>query len=233
HVMSTRRPSGYGNSYGKGRGVTRRDYMLVPPPMPKMPELAIQPQFAKRYAGFLAEMPERMLENEQLLMALADNLGRVDRNHYNIEVFLALARFAGHHWRLLTGLASAERSLDSAYTSAMRRQPGTAIGHLVAAYNTVNGLHKRGEEAFSDLKAVYEKSRYPKGRSVDGRQFFHQLDDTKDHWADRTPDLGFMMAPERGLGLDQWQQELSELIRTYAKEHNIPVKGLAEVRLEE
>ncbi|MCP5110045.1 MAG: family 20 glycosylhydrolase, partial [bacterium] len=67
HVMSARRGSGYGNSYGKGHGVTRRDYSLVPPALPKMPELAIQPQFAKRYAGFLADMPQRMLENEQLL----------------------------------------------------------------------------------------------------------------------------------------------------------------------
>ncbi len=232
-IVSRRRGPGYGNSWGKGIGVTRRDLTLAPPPLPLLPELAIEPAFSKKYAGFLAEARRRRPENDELLLRLAENFGRVERNHYNLEVLDVLARFIGHHWRLLEGLAQAERSLEDAYASVRRRQPAPAVGHLVAAHNTVDRLRREGERIFADLKAVYEKSRYPKGRSVAGREFFHQFDDTKDHWADRTPDLGFMMAPERDIGLEKWQQELAGIIRSFAAERKVPVKGLAEARLEE
>ena len=61
----------------------------------------------------------------------------------------------------------------------------------------------------------------------------HVLDDTKDHWADRTPDLGYMMAPERSMELERWLKDLLQRIQSYAKQHNVPVRGLAEARLEE
>ena len=228
-VQSRTRSSGYGNSSGKGIGVTRWDYVLDPPPLPQLPELAYQPRFADRYRKFLATARDRAIESDRLLMTLSDNLGRADRNRYNIEVYLALARFMRHHWQLLAGLASAERSLSQ----ARGRNPATSVGRLVAAYNTVAQLHREGETVFSNLRRVYEKSRYPKGRSVNGREFFHKLDDVKDHWADRTADLSFMMGPERSLKLDQWLAQLADLTHAYAKRHNVPVKGLAEARLEE
>jgi len=52
---------------------------------------------------------------------------------------------------------------------------------------------------------VWEKSQYPRGRTVDGRQFAQVLDDTKDHWAGRTADLSYMIAPERRIGLVAWR----------------------------
>ncbi len=232
-VQSRERDSGYGNSWGKGIGVTRWDYTLEPPSLPQLPGLAIQPRFASQYDGFLKIARQRTLENSELLLNLSQNLLRADRNHYNIEVFLALARFMGHHWQLLTGLADAEHSLERARQSGAGRNPSSAVGHLVAAHNRVAGLLEQGEKVFSNLRAVYEKSRYPKGRSVDGRQFFHKLDDVKDHWADRTPDLGFMMQPERGIGLAKWLEELAGITREYAKQHGVVVEGLAEARLEE
>jgi hypothetical protein len=59
------------------------------------------------------------------------------------------------------------------------------------------------------------------------------MDDTKDHWADRTADMGFMMQPERGIGLDKYLKDLRKIVDDYAKQHNVPVQGLGEARLEE
>jgi len=232
-VVSRVRGPGYGNSRGKGFGTTRYDRTLEAPPLPELPDLAFEPRFAKKYEKYLATAAARALENRQLLAALQENLGRADRNRYNLEVFLALAEFMGHKWTLLAGLAEAERSLERARDAAAAGKPAQAVGYLVAAHNRVQRLREDGEEIFAGLKKVYEKSRYPKGRSVGGKKFFHKLDDTKDHWADRTPDLSFMMMPERSIGLDKWVERLSELTRAYAKAHGVPVKGLAEPRLEE
>jgi hypothetical protein len=76
------------------------------------------------------------------------------------------------------------------------------------------------------LVAIFERSRYPKGQSVGGRDFVHVMDDTKDHWADRTADMGFMMQPEHSIGLGEWQKKLVKVTRSYAQQHNVPVRGL-------
>jgi hypothetical protein len=232
-VPSRARGPGYGNSDGKGIGTARSDMTLSPPPLPQGPDLKVQPVLAEKYSKFLAEARSRMLENDQLVHALQANFSRVDRNRYNLEVFLSLARFMGHHWRLLVALADSENSLRQAEAAAQRKDPRRAVGHMVASYNAIDRLQQEGLKTFDDLKTVYEKSRFPKGQSVGGRKFVHILDDTKDHWADRTPDLSFMMAPEQGIGLSAWRKQLFELIQTYAKQHNVPVRGLGEARLEE
>jgi hypothetical protein len=231
--VSRARASGYGNSYGKGVGTTRWDLSLTMPALPEMPALYIKPNFANNYGDFLEVAGEQSVDGAHLTAALHENLGLADRNRYNLEVFLSLAGFMGHHWRLLTGLASAEQSLIRAHSSARENNPAAAVGHLVAAYNTVERLHAEGESTFGQLRQVYEKSRYPKGRSVNGKTFFHHLDDTKDHWADRTADLSFMMQPERSVGLAEWLKKLGTITREYAGQHGVAIKGLAEARLEE
>jgi len=229
-VVSRVRGPGYGNSYGKGRGTTRYDLTLPAPPLPQGAELTVQ---VEKKSPHLAEARARALESDQLVHAIHGSFARVDRNHYNLEVLLALTRFIGHHWRLVEGLAGEENSLTAAHEAASKKDPAQAVGRLVAAYNSIQRLEQEGERIFRELEAVYEKSRFPKGRTVDGRKFVHLLDDTKDHWADRTPDLSFMMAPERSIGLAAWRKQLADVIQAYAKTHNVPVRGLGEARLEE
>ncbi|MBI3683936.1 MAG: beta-N-acetylhexosaminidase [Acidobacteria bacterium] len=232
-VVSRVRGPGYGNSYGKGIGTTRYDLTLSPPPLPAPPDLRFEEAVAGKYARFLEEAKARYQENDRLLYSLAGQMHLSDRNQYNLEVLSALARFTGHHWRLLLGLAGAEKSLQRASESARNKKPAEAVGHLVAAHNRVRALERDGAEVFRRLTETYEKSRFPKGQSAGGSRFVHVLDDTKDHWADRTPDLGFMMAPEAGIGLPRWLKDLNQVIQPYAKSHNVPVAGLREARLEE
>jgi hypothetical protein len=226
-VTSRVRKSGYGNSYGPRIGTERRDLTLAPPPLPAMPDLRFEPWASAKH---LDAARRRIQESEQLILDLQTNFGLASRNRYNVEVFLSLARFMGHHWRLISAMASAEQSMTRA---GQAKKPEDAVGHLVSAYGVVDSARKSGQKIFADLTAVWEKSRFPKGQSVNGRSFVHVLDDTKDHWADRTPDLGYMTQPERGIGLEQWQKDLAKVIQAYAKAHNVPVKGLGEERLEE
>ncbi|MCZ2154456.1 MAG: beta-N-acetylhexosaminidase [Bryobacterales bacterium] len=232
-ITSRVRGPGYGNSEAKGLGTERYDLALSAPPLPTGPDLKVEPLIRDRYAKFVAEARSRMLENDQLILGLQASIGAVERNRYNLEVFTALAKFMGHHWRLLNGMNSAEQSLLAAQDAAKANKPGLAVNHLVTAYRTISSVRREGEATFADLTAVFEKSRFPKGRTVNGREFVHVLDDVKDHWGDRTVDLGYMMAPERNIGLDKWLKSLDGTITSYAKQHNVPIAGLAEARLED
>ncbi len=232
-ITSKARGPGYGNSYGKGVGTERHDWMLAAPGIPQMPDLRLQTGFAEKYSKYVEDARRRSLENDQLTQAIQANFPRVDRNRYNLEVFLVLARFMGHHWRLLLGLDEAEGALQQAQAAAQKNNPRLAVGYLVAAHNRVDRLQKENASIFEELRAVFEKSRYHKGRSVGGRNFVRILDDTKDHWADRRPDLTYMIAPEQAIGLETWQKELDQVMQAYAKQNNVPVRGLREARLEE
>jgi hexosaminidase len=232
-IVSRVRGPGYGNSEGKGIGVTRYDQTLAPPPLPVPPDLAFQARFRTANARFLAQARRRSLENEELQHRLQEALGLADRNRYNLEVLLAITRFIGHHWRLLLALDDAETELARASAADQGKTAQRAVGHLLAAYNGVTEVQREGAECFRQLVAVFEKSQFPKGRSAGGRTFLQILDDTKDHWAGRTADLSFMQAPEDSIGLTPWRKDLLQLARTYADVHGVKVKELDTIRLEQ
>jgi hypothetical protein len=232
-ITSKVRGPGYGNSYAKGVGTRREDITLAAPPLPQLPDLSLTPSVATKYGRFIEEAQARAVENDELMHAIETNLGRADRNQYNLEVFLSLTDFIGHHWRLLGAMSHAEQQMVAARSAARAGKHELAVGHLVGAYTAIDRARQEGERTFADLTQVWEKARYPKGRAVSGRQFVHVLDDVKDHFADRTVDLGYMAAPERQIGLAQWTAALQRVIEDYAKAHNVPVKGIGPARLEE
>ena len=106
------------------------------------------------------------------------------------------------------------------------------MDRLVAAYEQARGIVEERHKTFRRLKSTWEKSRLPKGQEVNGKKFYHALDDTKDHWADRRPDLSYMIAPEESIELEKWMKQLSSVIQEYAKKNNVHTRALAEARLE-
>ena len=231
-VPSRVRGPAYGNSYGKGIGVQRYDLTLSTP-RPDLPDMSVSSFFAEKYRSFLATARSCALENDQLIEAIQAHFAKVDRNHYNLEVLLSLATFIRHHWRLLTGLADAEASLKQAESTALKDEATQAVGHMVASYNAVERLEQECDQVLKELTAVFEKSRYPRGRSLGGKKFLDVNDDTKDYWAQRRPDMTYLIAPEQSIRLPEWRKQLAQVIQAYAKQYKVPVKGLGAARLEE
>jgi hypothetical protein len=232
-VVSRVRGPGYGNSEGKGIGTARHDLALEAPPLPDAATLAFTPRFAARYRKWIGDAPALSQQNDELRHALTTNILRVERNRYNLEVFLALARLTGHHWALLTGLAAAEQDLARAAAEAAKLRPAAAVGHMVSASNRVARIEQDAVAVRKDLTSVFEQSRYPNGREAGGRKFAQVLDDTKDHWAGRTPDLGYMFAGEQSIGLSEWRARLDRIASDYAARNKVPLRGLVAPRLEE
>ncbi|MDX2032178.1 MAG: beta-N-acetylhexosaminidase [Blastocatellia bacterium] len=231
-VVSRVRGPGYGNSYGKGIGVVRFDETLPPPALPTMPGLDFAPVYVGAYARRVEDAARMAVENDQLIHRIYQNISKADRNVYNLEVLLSLAELTGHHNRLILGMKRIEEELNTARMESGKNRHEEAIGRLVGAYDLARNLIRERVATFQALQTVWEKSRYAKGREVNGRKFLHALDDTKDHWADRRPDLSYMIAPEESIRLDKWMESLSALIREYAKKNNVPPSALAAARLE-
>jgi len=97
---------------------------------------------------------------------------------------------------------------------------------LVAARNRAADIEAERASIFKQLTVIWEKSRFAKGRTVDGRKFYHVLDDTKDHWADRRPDLSYMIAPEESMELESWLKQIEKVTQAYALSNHLPVPDL-------
>ena len=233
-ITSRVRGSGYGNSDGKGIGTTRYDHTLPRPGLPSLPGLRFTPVYtAGRYSKLVDQAGRLAADNDVLLHRIYENLSKAERNRYNLEVFLSLAELTGHHNRMILGMKEIEDRLRAAQERSEKNAHQEAVGQLVAAYNQARQIVEERHKMFRFVKSTWEKSRFPKGREVNGRKFQHVLDDTKDHTADRRADLSYLTAPEESIELEQWMKDLAAVLQEYAKKNNVPVRALVEPRLEQ
>lgn len=230
---STERETGYGNSYGKGIGGQRTDEVLSLPALPKAKTLEMTADFSKKYTDLIAEAETMKQKNDLLIHKLNISFGKVQRNHYNLEVLLSLAYLERYFIETVLTLRDAEKLMLRAQEASSKGRPADAVANLTAASNRVDELLRSGNWMWKNLTATWEKSRYEKGRSVNGKHFVHVMDDVKDHWADRRKGLDYMIAPFQRMDMSGWRAKLNEQINAYASEHKVPVKGLQEERLED
>jgi hypothetical protein len=202
--------------------------------LPALPGLEVTPVYSSgKYGKLIDSARSAATENDLLTHRIQENIGRAARNRYNLEVLLSLAELTGHQCRLILGLRSIEDRLQAARDAAQKASHQQALGQLVAAYGQAREIVAGRKDVFANLKWTWEKSRYPKGQEVNGRKFVHVLDDVKDHWADRRADLSYMIAPEESIGLEKWMEQMGAVIQEYARAHNLPVRPLEEIRLED
>jgi len=226
-VVSRVRGPAYGNSEGKGIGTTRWDRTLPPPSLPSLPLLDVKPTYEGRYGQLVDRARHMAFENDVLLQKLHENISKADRNRYNLEVFLSVSELTGHHNRMILTMKAIEDKLQEAQRAG-RNNPARALEQLAAAYDQARALAQERNQTFQYVKTIWEKSRYPKGQEVNGKRFYHVMDDTKDHRADRRADLSYLIAPEESMELERWMRGLTALAQQYAKSNTLPIPDFRE-----
>ncbi len=225
-VVSRARESGYGNSNGPGIGITRRDDTLPQPPLPRLPGLDFIPVYTGTYSELVSRARVMEGEAQNLIHLIYSNLSRARQNRYSLEVFLSLARFTHHHGRMIISMELIENHLADARRSAASNHPERAVASLASGIRTAGLIIQDRNRTFEALQLVWEESRYPKGRSVGGKDFYHVLDDVKDHFADRRPDLTYLTAPEESIMLEEWIEAATAVLREYAGKHGVAVPSV-------
>jgi hypothetical protein len=203
------------------------------PQIPASKTLNITANFNEHYSSLIEDAEKMKEKNSDLVYKLNDYIGKVERNRYNLEVFLSIANLERYFIKTVLTLNEAEELMLKAETAAVDGKPSEAIANLTEASNRVGELLEWSDWMWKNLAATWEKSRYKKNRSVAGRDYLHVMDDVKDHWADRRLGLDYMIAPFLRMDLPGWREQLNERINEYASFHNLKVQGLKEERLED
>ena len=215
----------YGDSDGK-RPVVRKDRTLPPPPLPYASVLQFEPVYIGRYKELAAEAEQMLDRAADLRLRLAATLISADRNHYNLEVLLSLTDFVRHHNLMIVSLKQIEDTLAQGRLAASTDGPQEAVQFLLQARDLAREIVHDRNAMFDSLRRVWEKAHYPKGQSVNGRDFVHVLDDVKDHWGDRRPDLSYLITPEENIGLEDWTEKMANVIRAYSRSNDLSVEEI-------
>ncbi|MGH9848993.1 MAG: glycoside hydrolase family 20 zincin-like fold domain-containing protein [Blastocatellia bacterium] len=163
-------------------------------------------------------------ENEELLGLLDENLGRVEVNRYNLEVYVSIARLYRQNLDLLASLGRMDTRLSAAYAASRNGKAREALSAVDQALDEAREIRKQRNTVLRFAEQCWYKSWQPRVLEANGRRFFHQLDDVKDHEPDRTVDLSYLVYRQLLLPFDDWYESVQRARNSYASRHGLPAR---------
>ncbi len=220
----------YGSSYGKG-AYDKYDPYLKMPEIPHAKTLDTRPVFQLEYGDKIEEAVQLEPILEQVIDQLHYKMNKVSRNRYNLEVFLSIAELELFTVQTIIKIAELETTLVG--LEKRGRSHLEKVQELLEVNKAVGDILSNQNEMWDNLKTVWQKSRFEKGMSVNGKHFVHILDDVKDHFADRRVGLDYMLAPFQRMEIPEWKNQMGQLIKDYAQYHDVKISEKEKKRLED
>lgn len=164
-------------------------------------------------------------EYEELVTLLDENRRKVELNGYNLEVFHSIAGLYKENYDFLEGLKRIDERFAAAYQASRSEQKQQALAAMDQALDEARELRKRRNQALRTAEQTWYKSWQPRVLAANGRQFFHQLDDVKDHEPDRTVDLSYLVYRQLLLPFDDWYETVRAARNSYASKHGLRARS--------
>jgi hexosaminidase len=216
----------FGNSQGVFNPPHPADDQFLPPlPVPSAGALRLPSDWKMQNQKRL-DLAERFLgQNDELLNLINMNLGKVQFNQYNLEVFLSIAQLCRQNLTMLRELGRVADALASAQSAAGQNDSAKAVAALDRALNIAEDIRRERNQVLADAAATWYKSWFPRVPEANGRRFLHLVDDVKDHQPARTVDLSYLVYRELLYPLGTWAAQVTLVRNQYAEAHQMPVRN--------
>ena len=201
-----------------------QDFTLDLPEAPALNNLAYSYPWSWANRKRLELAAQFRQENAELLTLLEENLRSVEANRYNLEVFVSIAKLYRQNLDLLESLSRVDTLFTTAYAAAREGQAQQAVAAMDQALDEARALRQQRNTALRFAEQTWYKSWQPRVLTANGRQFFHQLDDVKDHEPDRTVDLSYLVYRQILLPFDDWFEKVQAARNSYASQHGLPAR---------
>ncbi|MGI9071822.1 MAG: glycoside hydrolase family 20 zincin-like fold domain-containing protein [Bryobacteraceae bacterium] len=216
----------WGNSYGifnPPRPAHDQYLPLLPVPAPALLHLGydwrLENQKRLELAGkFLAQ-------NDQLIDLLQTNIARVHLNRYNLEVYLSIAGLYRQNLIMLHDLGRISDALKTAEMAAGRAEAERAVASLDRAINIAENIREHRNQALQNTTATWYETWFPRVKEGNGRRYFDQVDDVKDHQPVRTVDMSYLVYRELLYPLDDWANQVIAARNGYAGAHKLALRN--------
>jgi len=177
--------------------------------------LEFNPFWRKRYAPLLQRAEAEKIHMRRAISILEDSLHRAARHAYDIEIMLSCARLMMHNIELILMLALLEETLARA-SDLHFRDRRAALEALREMEALVQSHLRDKETAYGGLVECWEKTRLPKGYSTPDHAYFWKRERAR-HFANRTPDMRFLVLDEDLLDLENYLERLRKYNDEYER----------------
>ena len=143
------------------------------------------------------------------------NLEQGAKKAYDFELFTRLAELFQHTARTYLALSNIENTITQAHRSHFTSNE-RAYEALQRAEQIIEENLAEREEVFNKIIITWQKSQLPRGMSTPDKKYVHGRDQQR-NFANRRPDLSFMIYDEQLLGLEDYLKKLREYMDWYKK----------------
>jgi hypothetical protein len=202
------------------------DQSIPLPPPPSGRDLSRNSTWSRDNAKRVLLASALLTENNELLGLLDRNipLATGEYGQYNLTVFRTIAQLCRQNLSLLADLGKIDALLDSAQKDARDGNPQDAVAALDDALRAAVAIRASRNAALNDATDTWRRTWYPRGVTVNGRRFLHELDDIKDHLPDRTTDLSYLVYRELLLPFGEWFDQVQAARNQYAQAHGLDTR---------
>jgi len=227
-IPSAVRPIVFGYSYGPGP-FTPHIATLPLPSVPSADYLHLDHNWSQDNAHRLELVRESMGENDELLNLLYTNLSSVEFNHYNLEVYLSIAKLCRQNLQMMERLEEISADLQTAEEQAAKLHYTEAIEALDQALDAAERIRDQRNQALHDVTTTWYKSWLPRVREGNGR---HVPPDPQDFVDTQTSEdarrsqagLLYLINREFVLPFGEWANQVQNIRNRYAAAHNLPAR---------
>lgn len=176
------------------------------PDMPRGDALEYNPYWNKEYANQVKNANEMLPKMNEALNICSVNLESKIKNSYDFEIYRTIAELIKHTAQTFIDLSELEYAIREAH-SQRHLDHQKVYDNLEKAEKIVRDQLSRREKTLNDLILTWGKTRLPKGMSTQNKNFFFEQDRTV-HYANRTPDMTFLIVDEQKLDLEGYLVDL-------------------------
>lgn len=187
------------------------------PDLPRGDALEFDPFWNSMYSGMIKQsegMDEKM---QRALLIIEGNLNAGVKNKYDFEVFRSIAKLIWHTTQTYKDLSTLENLISHANKHHFESH-SLAYQDLEKAVTLIESNLDRRKTIFNELVTTWEMVRLPKGLSTKEKKYFFQQDRAR-HFANRQPDMTFLLYDEQKLDIEGYLERLTEYMEYYKKTH--------------
>lgn len=203
------------------------DQTLPLMPVPSSPLLTLGYDWDLQNSRRINMAGHFLAQNEELLDLLYTNLRQVKFEHYNLELYLAIAKLYRQNLQMLIDLQQISTQLKAAETHAGRAEAADAITALDQALTLAAGIRTQRNDVLRAATDTWYKSWFPRVAEANGRRFLDKVDDVKDHLPVRTVDMSYLIYRELLYPFDDWATKTAAVRNEYAAAHHLPTKSFS------
>jgi len=176
-------------------------------------EMEFHPFWRVQYAQLINRARGERQRVERALEIARRNLARPVRHRYDFELMETAAELMLHNCDLILMLGDLEEAVDRAHAANFLDRP-KALEELRRAHSLIAGHLEERAQAYDKLVEVWERTRLVKGLSTPDKPFLWAPDRAR-HFANRTPDMRYLILDEELLDLEGYGERLGRYIAEY------------------